>query len=65
MRLPRYTAYARLSLNGSPKGPFTMTTLPLAEGVRADRSADVRRTSNHRYARFASEVRKEIEAAYA
>jgi hypothetical protein len=48
-----------------PKGPFTMTTLPPAGGAKGDRAAIVRRTSSHRYARFVSEIHKEIEAAYA
>jgi len=64
-RLPRFTAYARLSVDGTPKGPFTITTLPPAQGREEDRSGVVRRTSNHRYARFVSEIQKEIEAAYA
>jgi len=63
--MPRYTVYARRSADDTPKCLFTMTTLPLAQGREGDRSGVVRRTSNHHYARFVSEIRKEIDAAYA
>ena len=63
-RLPRFTACIRMAINGMPQRVFTMTTLPPAAMNRRDRSAIVRRTSNHRYAKPQAEVIREIESAY-
>ena len=66
MALPRYRAYARLLVDGMPSRPFSLETLPPpVYDERRDRTAIVRRTSRHRYARPVSEVHAEIEKAYA
>ena len=46
--LPKYTAYVRLLIDGSPSNPFSVSTLPppIRDG---DRHAIVRRTSERRY----------------
>ena len=66
LALPRFTAYARLLIDGMPSRPFSMETIgpPGMKGVVA-RSAVIRRTSRHRYARPASQVEGEIRAALA
>ena len=65
VKLPAFTTYIRMAIDGMPAGPFSMTTLEEKAGRDGDRRDVVRRTSNHRYARAASVVLKEIEAAYA
>jgi hypothetical protein len=60
INLPRFTAYARLLIDGMPSRPFSMATLPPAPHPRHDRSALVQRTSRRRYARPAQEVEAEI-----
>lgn len=47
--LPKYTAYARLLIDGMPEQPFSMQTIPPVK-VTEDRTATVRRASNDRYA---------------
>jgi len=66
LALPRFTAYARLLIDGMPSRPFSMETIgpPGMKGV-FERSAVIRRTSRHRYARPASQVEREIRAALA
>lgn len=63
-RLPKYTAYIRMAIDGMPQRTFTMTTLPPKPGRDGDRIDVVRRTSNHRYAKPQAEVTLEIERAY-
>jgi hypothetical protein len=48
LRLPKYTAYARLLVDGMPSRPFSMTTLPPPHAWD-DRRQIVRRTSRQRY----------------
>ncbi len=63
--LPKYTAYARLLIDGEPSRPFSMRTLPPDEGVLdAERSAIIRRTSRRRYNRPAAQVDREIEGVF-
>lgn len=48
--LPRFTAYVRLLIEGTPSRPFSMETLPPTSPRRgADRSQKVRNHSRHRY----------------
>ena len=62
--LPRFTAYARLLIDGMPSRPFSIETLPPPAPRRAaSRSAIIRRTSRHRYARAAAQVEREIHDA--
>ncbi|MBX3440201.1 MAG: hypothetical protein KF861_22115, partial [Planctomycetaceae bacterium] len=63
--LPRYTACVRLLVAGQPLRPFTMTTLPPDAKAPAGRLETIRRTSRHRYARPATDVRQQIDAVYA
>lgn len=65
LRLPRYHAYARLLIEGAPSLPFSMRTLPPARANSVDRTAIIRRTSQHRYSRPAETVEREITAALA
>ena len=53
--IPKYHAYIRLSQNGLPEHPFTMTTFP-PEPIGEDRSEKVRNASNVRYARPKDQV---------
>ncbi len=65
LRLPRYQAYVRLLIEGTPSRPFSMRTLPparIADHVRTD---IIRRMSRQRYARPAAQVEEEIAAALA
>lgn len=48
--LPKYTAYTRLLIDGTPSNPFSINTLPPPAGD-SGRSEIVRRTSERRYAR--------------
>ena len=62
--LPNFAAYAQLLVDGeTTDGPFSMTTLPAVTQVRG-RADIVRKVSNQRYTRSASEVNEEIERAY-
>ena len=48
--LPKYTAYARLLIDGMPSKPFTMTTLPPPRNeLDPDRAEIVRRVSQRRF----------------
>jgi hypothetical protein len=50
MNLPKYSAYARLLIDGQPTRPFSMRTIaPVPVESSAERTAIVRRTSFHRY----------------
>ena len=65
LTLPRFTAYARLLIDGMPSRPFSMETLPppivRAPGVRA---TIIRRVSRRRYARPTAAVEEDIRALF-
>ncbi len=63
LRLPRYQAYIRLLIEGTPSRPFSMRTLPPASAIDQERSAIIRRVSRQRYGRPAPQVEAEIAAA--
>ena len=67
LALPRYCAYARLLVDGLPSQPFSMQTLATPPANRRDarRPEVIRRVSRHRYARPASDVRRQVEGAFA
>lgn len=49
--LPKYTAYARLLIDGMPSNPFSMQTLPpRSDSFDAQRADTIRRTSQRRHA---------------
>jgi len=55
--LPKYTAYARLLIDGMPSSPFSMRTLPpRSASFDAERAEIIRRVSSTRYARPAAGV---------
>lgn len=60
LRLPRYQAYVRLLVSGTPSRPFSMRTLPPNATLDATRSAIIRRLSQKRYAKPANQVELEI-----
>lgn len=62
IQLPKYTAYAKLYLDG-PTPVFSLTTLPPPTKLNEGRSNIIRRTSRRRYGRAARPVRR--EAAHA
>ena len=65
MALPKFTAYMRLLVDGMPSRPFSMETLsPQGLGEKRTRSAIIRRTSRHRYARPAALVEAEVRRTY-
>lgn len=66
MRLPRYQAYIRLLVDGSPSRPFSMNTLPPGR-CRDDpeRRTIICNVSRRRYARPAHQVERDIELALA
>jgi len=47
--LPKYTAYARLLLNGLPTAPFSLRTLPPSAAYDAERAEIIRRISQRRF----------------
>lgn len=49
--LPKYTAYARLLIDGMPSGPFSLQTLPPSAGFDSERAEIIRRTSQRQHAR--------------
>lgn len=49
--LPKYTAYARLLVDGMPTSPFSMRTLPPSEPLDPERAEIIRRTSKRRFAK--------------
>jgi hypothetical protein len=66
LRLPRYQAYVRLLIEGSPSRPFSLRTLsPGPVPVDAERSAVIRKVSRRRYGRAAAGVEREIATALA
>jgi hypothetical protein len=48
--LPKYTAYARLLVDGMPTAPFSLRTLPPCETIDAERAMIIRRVSKRRFA---------------
>lgn len=58
--LPRYTAYARLLVDGMPAAPCSLATLPPPESVE-DRYEIVVRSSQRHYARAVRQVHAEVE----
>src|SRR5438105_6925835 len=65
LRLPRYQAYVRLLIDGSPSRPFSMRTLPPGCSVDSKRPAIIRNVSRHRYARPVGQIEDEIARALA
>jgi DNA helicase HerA-like ATPase len=66
MALPRYRAYARLLIDGTPSRPFSIETLPPPRhNENRIRSEIIRRTSRHRYTRPAAQVEAEIRQVFA
>ncbi len=64
--LPKYTAYARLLIDGMPSRPFSLTTLPPpAVGTTGDRASIVRAASHRRYAAPAAAVHEQIRKSFA
>jgi len=57
--LPKYTAYARLLIDGLPSAPFSLRTLPLPI-IEDDRLPAVRRASQRQWARAVQAVQAEI-----
>lgn len=65
LALPRYTAYARLLIDGMPSPPFSMTTIPPPTDRRGVQDpATVREVSRRRYARPSHHVQAQIAAAF-
>jgi len=63
IRLPRYTAYARLLIDGMPSRPFSMETLPPATPAKRSTTDAIRTASRRRYARPRERVETEITQA--
>lgn len=61
--LPNYTAYARLLIDGEPSRPFSLRTLPPSPVIDMNRSAIVRRASQHRHTRPLTTAAKEMAGA--
>jgi energy-coupling factor transporter ATP-binding protein EcfA2 len=61
--LPRYHAYGRLLLDGTPTKPFAMQTLPPPKRTQ-NRSDIVRKVSRRAHGRPRNEVEAEIRTAY-
>ena len=57
--LPKYTAYARLLLDGVPTAPFSMTTLP-PPAANEDRTEFVLQSSRRQFSRPLDTVRQQI-----
>lgn len=61
LRLPKYTAYVRLLIDGMPSRPFSMQTLaPSREHRDRDRAAIIRRVAHKRYAKPKAHVESAI-----
>lgn len=63
LNVPRFQAYARLLIDGSPSRPFSMQTLPPRQARDKSRSDTIRRTSARRYTRPLAEVERQIAEA--
>jgi hypothetical protein len=57
--LPKYTAYVRLLVDGTPSRPFSMVTFP-PDPITEDRTVAVSRASQRRYGRPTEKVREDI-----
>ena len=63
--LPKYTAYLRLLIDGMPRRPFSIATLPpRASPKHSANLATIRSVSHRRYGRPPDQVAKEIEKAF-
>ena len=51
--LPKYTAYARLLVDGMPTAPFSLRTLPPSEPLDPERIEIIRRVSKRRFSKDA------------
>lgn len=60
MQLPKYTAYARLLIDGVTQRPFSMQTIPVMRDSRNDRSAVIRRVSRQRFARTKNDAEADV-----
>lgn len=61
MMLPRFTAYARLLIDGQPSRPFSMLTLPpTTKHIDPKRAEIIRRYSRQRYGRHVAAVESGI-----
>jgi hypothetical protein len=65
LRLPRFHAYVRLLIEGTPSRPYSMRTLPPLQRADLKRIDTIRHMSRHRYSRRAGEVSDEIEKVLA
>jgi hypothetical protein len=63
--LPRFTAYARLLIEGMPSRPFSLNTLPPPGVSGNERAEAVRSTSQRRNARLAKDVHEKIRKRFA
>ena len=63
--LPKYTAYARLLIDGMPSRPFSLQTLPPPEPCDEGRAAVVRTASRRRHAVPADRVHQQIRKSFA
>ena len=55
--LPKYTAYARLLVDGMPSSPFSMQTLPPPQEIDSDRAAIIRGVMARRFGQGATSDR--------
>jgi len=63
--LPKYTAYLRLLIDGMPRRPFSIATLPPRVLPKHPANlATIRSVSHRRYGRPPDQVAKEIEKAF-
>lgn len=65
LALPRYQAYARLLIDGTPSRPFSLRTLPPPDQYDRERPHIIRQYSRQRYARPIPRVEQEIQRAFA
>lgn len=59
VNLPKYTAYARLLIDGLPSAPFSITTFPPPE-IADDRSAIVLEASRRQFSRPRQQVAQQV-----
>lgn len=63
MNITNRHAYLSILAHGVPQNPFSISTLPFAEGS-PERSAYLKKLSNQTYARSAEEVNREVKMRY-
>lgn len=63
--LPKYTAYARLLIDGLTTPPFSLRTLPPTYAIDPLRSDRIRRRSHRRYTRHVEDVSAEVSQGFA